>query len=68
MTRDEALKKEDEINVQINLLQQARAHYSLIASGMIESPEGIAEQKTKGDALTEKVDMAVIKDVKNVKK
>lgn len=68
MTREEALKKEEEINEQIVLLTRARAHYSLIASGMIESPEGIAEQTTKGDALAAKVDVGVIKGAKGVVK
>lgn len=68
MTREEALQKEDEINAQIILLTRARAHYSLIASGMIEAPEGIAEQKTKGDALAAKVDVGVIKGAKSVVK
>lgn len=67
MTREEALKKEEDINVQIVLLQQARAHYSLIASGIIETPEEINAQAAKGEALTSKVDMEVIKGEEIIK-
>lgn len=68
MTRDEALQKEDEINAQIILLTRARTHYSLIASGIIETTQEIAAQATKGDALVAKVDVEVIKGAKSVVK
>jgi hypothetical protein len=63
MTRDEALKKMQEIDDMRAVLTEAHSRFNLIAAGTVESPEGIAEQATKAQAAIDKVDVDIIKGI-----
>lgn len=63
MTRDEALKKMQEIDDMRALLTQAHSRLNLIAAGVIESPEEITLQSTKAQAAIDAVDVGIIKGI-----
>ena len=63
MTRDEALKKMQELDDMRAILTEAHSRLNLIASGAIESPEEIALQSTKAQAAIDKVDVDIIKGI-----